>query len=75
MSEILQVLRIPEGDIVVTRKVPMTDKTCTELREIKTQREHYYSKEMEGSVRLELPTLLADLIHEEHVRMCTCIRS
>lgn len=69
MSEsILQVLRIPEGDIVVTRKVPMTDETCSQLREIKYQRESELEGALGGEVRLEIPTLIQQLIREEYER-------
>lgn len=69
MSEsILQVLRIPEGDIVVTRKVPMTDETCSQLREIKQQREEELEGALGGEVRLEIPTLIQQLIREEYSR-------
>lgn len=69
MSEsILQVLRIPEGDIVVTRKVPMTDETCSQLREIKSQRESELEGALGGEVRLEIPTLIQQLIREEYER-------
>lgn len=70
MSEqLLSILRIPEGDIVVTRKVPMTDETCTQLREIKAEREYYLSKQHGEEIRLEIPTLLKQLISEEHSRI------
>lgn len=69
MSEsILQVMRIPEGDIVVTRKVPMTDETCSQLREIKAQREYDLEGTLGGEVRLEIPTLIQQLIREEYTR-------
>lgn len=69
MSEsILKVLRIPEGDIVVTRKVPMTDETCSQLREIKAQREGELEGALGGEVRLEIPTLIQQLIREEFDR-------
>lgn len=69
MSEsILKVLRIPEGDIVVTRKVPMTDETCSQLREIKQQRESDLEGAIGGEVRLEIPTLIQQLIREEYSR-------
>lgn len=69
---ILQVMRIPEGDIVVTRKVPMTDETCSQLREIKAQRESELEGALGGEVRLEIPTLIQQLIREEFDR---CTRS
>lgn len=67
-ESILQVLRIPEGDIVVTRKVPMTDETCSQLREIKQQREEELEGALGGEVRLEIPTLIQQLIREEYSR-------
>lgn len=69
MPEVLKVLRIPEGDIVVTRKVPMTDATCTQLREIKASREQTLSEDLGEEFRLEIPTLIAQLISEEHQRL------
>lgn len=69
MSNLLTILRIPEGDIVVTRKVPMTDQTCDELRAIQANREEILSDELGERVMLPLPTLIQQLIHEEHVRV------
>lgn len=70
MSEsILKVLRIPEGDIVVTRKVPMTDETCDELRAIQAAREATLSLEYGEQTMLPLPTLIKQLIHEEALRL------
>lgn len=70
-DHLLTVLRIPEGDIVVTRKVPMTDETCDELREIKAYREDKVSLEMGEDVMVPIPTLIKQLIHEEHCRLRT----
>lgn len=66
---LLLVLRIPEGDIVVTRKVPMTDETCTELRAIRTNRELLMGQAMDRSVQVPIPTLIQQLIHEEFERI------
>lgn len=66
---LLLVLRIPEGDIVVTRKVPMTDETCTELRAIRNNREHLLGQAMERDVQVPIPTLIQQLIHEEFERI------
>lgn len=68
MTNLLNILRIPEGDIVVTRKVPMTDKTCDELRAIQANREELLSDKMGERIMLPIPTLIQQLIHEEHVR-------
>lgn len=68
-SSLLTILRIPEGDIVVTRKVPMTDETCDELRAIQANREEILSDQLGERVMLPLPTLIQQLIHEEHVRV------
>lgn len=66
---LLLVLRIPEGDIVVTRKVPMTDETCTELRAIRTNRELLMGQAMDRDVQVPIPTLIQQLIHEEFERI------
>lgn len=68
MTNLLTILRIPDGDIVVTRKVPMTDETCDELRGIQANREELLSDQLGERVMLPLPTLLQQLIHEEYVR-------
>lgn len=67
-DNLLKVLRIPEGDIVVTRKVPMTDETCDELRAIKASREVFLSEQLQEEVMIPIPTLIKQLIHEEFVR-------
>ena len=67
-DQLLQVLRIPEGDIVVTRKVPMTDETCTELRCIRATREELMGQAMGCDVQVPIPTLIQQLIHEEFER-------
>jgi metal-sulfur cluster biosynthetic enzyme len=71
MTEILHKLRIPEGDIVVTRKVPMTNETCTKLRRIKADVEVAFAAAMNvdvGQVQVEIPTIIENLIDAEHER-------
>lgn len=68
MTNLLTILRIPEGDIVVTRKVPMTDETCDELRFIQAKRQEIFTAELGEPVMVPLPTLLKQLIHEEFER-------
>ena len=67
-NNLLTILRIPEGDIVVTRKVPMTDETCDELRAIQSKRQELFSMELGEPVMVPIPTLIQQLIHEEFVR-------
>lgn len=73
MSEkIVQVLRIPAEDIVVTRRVPMTQKTCEQLRELRAMAEAVRAKKLgvePDEVKIELPTLIKDLVDEiyDHV--------
>lgn len=67
-NNLLTILRIPEGDIVVTRKVPMTDETCDELRAIQSKRQELFSTELGEPVMVPIPTLIQQLIHEEFVR-------
>jgi hypothetical protein len=71
MSELLYKLRIPEGDIVVTRKVPMTDDTCTKLRAIKADNEQGYAETLGvpvEQVSVEIPTIIQTLIEAEYDR-------
>ena len=68
-DSILKVLRIPEGDIVVTRKVPMTDQTCDELRAIKQVREETTSAIHGEEVMIPIPTIIKQLINEEYQRL------
>lgn len=68
MSSLLTILRIPEGDIVVTRKVPMTDETCDELRAIQAKRQEIFTAELGEPVMVPIPTLIKQLIHEEYAR-------
>jgi hypothetical protein len=71
MTEILHKLRIPEGDIVVTRKVPMTNDTCTKLRQIKADCEYLYAQTVGvpvEQVQVEIPTIIENLIDAEHER-------
>jgi len=63
------VIRIPDSDIVVTRKVPMTDETCDQLRTIKADREVFFSEQLGEPVTLPIPTLIMQLIGEEHQRV------
>lgn len=68
-SELLAILRIPESDIVVTRKVPMTNETCDQLRAIKGAREVVMKQELGADIMIPIPTLIRDLINEEHKRI------
>lgn len=71
MTEILHKLRIPEGDIVVTRKVPMTNDTCTKLRAIKFDSEQLYAETVGvpvEQVQVEIPTIIENLIDAEYDR-------
>lgn len=71
MTELLYKLRIPEGDIVVTRKVPMTDSTCTKLRRLKSDSEALYAETVGVSVeqvQVEIPTIIENLIDAEYDR-------
>lgn len=71
MTEILYKLRIPEGDIVVTRKVPMTNDTCTKLRRIKSDNEQAYAASVGvpvEQVQVEIPTIIENLIDAEYDR-------
>lgn len=63
------VVKIPEGDIVVTRKVPMTEKTCDELRAIRKQREDVLTIEHGQPVTIPYPTLIKQLVEEEAERI------
>lgn len=63
------VVRIPEGDIVVTRKVPMTNKTCDELRFIRTHREQVLTLANGKPTSLPFPTLIKQLVEEEANRI------
>lgn len=63
------VVRIPESDIVVTRKVPMTDQTCDELRAIRIKREEDMGSLINEDVIIPFPTLIQQLIHEEFERI------
>lgn len=68
-NELLYKLRIPEGDIVVTRKVPMTDETCTQLRALQKDAEELYADGIgidPKYVRVELPTLLQQIIRNAY---------
>lgn len=71
MTELLYKLRIPEGDIVVTRKVPMTNETCTKLRRIKADCEGLYAETVGvpvEQVQVEIPTIIENLIDAEYDR-------
>ena len=71
MTELLYKLRIPEGDIVVTRKVPMTNETCTKLRRIKSDCEELYAETVGvpvEQVQVEIPTIIETLIDAEYDR-------
>lgn len=68
-EELLQVLRLPESEIVVTRKVPMTAQTCDELRLIRTKREDDLLDVTGEKHSLPFPTLIAQLIREEADRI------
>lgn len=71
MPDILYKMRIPEGDIVVTRKVPMTNDTCTKLRAIKADQEEGFALAMNvpvDQVQVEIPTIIQNLIEAEYDR-------
>lgn len=60
------ILRIPEDQIVVTRKVPMTDRTCSQLRDI---RHHMELVQVDGdnkSVEIPYPVVISRLIEDAH---------
>jgi len=63
------VVRIPDNEIVVTRKVPMTNETCDQLRAIKADRETFFGEQLGEPVMLPIPTLIQQLISEEHQRV------
>ena len=63
------VVRIPQEDVVVTRKVPMTNETCDQLRAIKADREKFFSEQIGESCMLPIPTIIMQLIGEEHQRI------
>jgi len=68
-EDVLKVLRLPESEIVVTRKVPMTAQTCDELRAIREKREEDLL-ELTGELHsLPFPTLIAQLIREDFDRI------
>lgn len=58
------VVRIPDSEIVVVRKVPMTEKTCDELRILRAYHEKQESEERGFDVELPFPTLIQRIIHE-----------
>jgi len=60
---------IPDEEIVVTRKVPMSENTCTELRTIRGTREAQKGRELGSKVHLPYPVVIADLINEEFNRI------
>ena len=60
---------IPDEDIVVTRKVPMSENTCTELRTIRGSREAQVSRDLGCKVHLPYPVVIADLINAEFARI------
>lgn len=69
-EDVLKVLRLPESEIVVTRKVPMTAQTCDELRAIREKREDDLFHETGGEPHsIPFPTLLAQLVREEFNRI------
>lgn len=63
------VIKIPDSDIVVTRKVPMTEKTCDELRAIRNSRETILTIEHGQPVVLPYPVLIKQLVEEEAERI------
>lgn len=63
------VIKLPESDIVVTRKVPMTEETCTQLRELREAREGVLTQAMGEQVVLPFPTLIAQIVGEAHEHM------
>lgn len=72
MRDLLHKLRIPEGDIVVTRKVPMTDETCTQLRELQKHAEKLFAEQIgvdPENVRVELPTIIQGLVSQAHSQL------
>lgn len=71
-SDLLYTLRIPEGDIVVTRKVPMTDETCSQLRALQAEAEKIYASGIGVDVKhvkVELPTIIQQLVDQAYHSM------
>lgn len=62
------VIRIPDEEIVVTRKMPMTEETSSQLRAIRATREKELSQEWGEPVQLPYPTLFAQMVEEEFNR-------
>lgn len=71
LEETVQVVRLPESDIVVTRKVPMTASTCDELRSVRAYREAMMDKGTNLKHSIPFPTLIAQLIREDFARIPT----
>lgn len=63
------IIKLPESDIVVTRKVPMTEETCSQLRELREAREEVLTQAMGEQVTLPFPTLIAQIVGEAHELM------
>lgn len=60
------ILRIPEDQIVVTRKVPMTDLTCSQLRDLRHQMELVQIDKNNQNVEIPYPVVISRLIDEAH---------
>lgn len=63
------IIKLPESDIVVIRKVPMTEETCTQLRQLREARENLLGQAMGEQVTLPFPTLIAQIVGEAHERL------
>lgn len=71
LEETVQVIRLPESEIVVTRKVPMTAATCDELRAVRAYRESVLDGQGTMKHSIPFPTLIAQLIREDFARIPT----
>lgn len=69
LEETVQVVRLPESEIVVTRKVPMTATTCDELRSVRAYRESVLDAQGTMKHSIPFPTLIAQLIREDFARI------
>lgn len=68
-NTVLQVFRIPQGEVVVTRKVPMTEETCSKLRELQRLANEKKASELGldvSDVKVELPCIIRDIVDEEY---------
>ncbi len=71
LEETVNVVRLPESEIVVTRKVPMTASTCDELRAVRSYRESLLDAQGTMKHSIPFPTLIAQLIREDFARIPT----